>query len=705
MEKVMKLKIGNNDLIIETGKMAKQANSAVTVTYGGTMVLVTAVMSKKPRESADFLPLFVEYQEKTYAAGRIPGGFFKREGRPTEKEVLTSRLIDRPIRPLFPEGLINEVQVTAMVLSSDGENDPDILAVVGASCALNMSDIPFLCPVGAVRLGRKDGEFIVNPTYEELSVSDLDIIVCASEEGIVMIEAGANEVSEEVLIKASELGFKESQALIKLQKDFASEYGSKKQDVKLSKVDPELIAKVKELSIDKLIEINFLSSKEERVEMMDLFSKELVEKLVTDEGDVTEPGVAAALNKVEKEFVRGMVVNDKKRVDGRGFEDIRQIECNPGLLPRTHGSALFTRGQTQSLSVITLGTSSDEQMVEKLDGESQKTFMLHYNFPPFSVGEVKPMRGPGRRDIGHGALSERALKPVMPSKEEFPYTVRVVSEILESNGSSSMASTCAASLALMDAGVPIKKAVSGIAMGLVKEENGSVVLTDIAGAEDHYGDMDFKVAGTRDGVTAMQVDVKLKSGITMDIVKTAITNAKKARNVILDKMDAAIQKPSESLSEYAPRITTLKINPDKIRDIIGPGGKIIKKIIADTGVDINIEDDGTVSVASNDSAASDKALEIIKKLIEEPEVGKIYKGTVKRLMAFGAFCEILPGKEGLCHVSELSDKFVKNVEDVVKLGDEVTIKLIAIDEQGRLNLSIKQAMKTESAAGKKEDKK
>lgn len=703
MDKVMKLKIGNNDLIIETGKMAKQANSAVTVTYGGTVVLVTAVMSKKPRESADFLPLFVEYQEKTYAAGRIPGGFFKREGRPTEKEVLTSRLIDRPIRPLFPEGLINEVQITAMVLSSDGENDPDVLAVVGASCALTMSDIPFSGPVGVVRLGRKDGEFIINPTYEELSGSDLDIVVCASEEGIVMIEAGANEVPEDVLVKASEIGFKESQALIKLQKDFASKYGSKKQDVELSKVDPELITKVKELSIDKLIEINSLSSKEERVEMMDLLSKELVEKLVTDEGDVAESGVAAALNKVEKEFVRGMVVNDKKRVDGRGFEDIRPIECNPGILPRTHGSALFTRGQTQSLSVITLGTSSDEQMVERLDGEIQKSFMLHYNFPPFSVGEVKPMRGPGRRDIGHGALSERALKPVMPSKEEFPYTVRVVSEILESNGSSSMASTCSASLSLMDAGVPIKKAVSGIAMGLIKEENGSMVLTDIAGVEDHYGDMDFKVAGTRDGVTAMQVDVKLKSGITMEIVKTAIENAKKARNVILDKMDASIQKPNESLSEYAPRITTLKINPDKIRDIIGPGGKIIKKIIADTGVDINIEDDGTVAVASNDSAASDKALEIINKLIEEPEVGKIYQGTVKRIMAFGAFCEILPGKEGLCHVSELSDKFVKNVDDVVKLGDEVTIKLIAIDEQGRLNLSIKQAMKPESA-GKEEKK-
>lgn len=691
MYRSFKINIGEKDLIVEIGKMAKQASGAVTVTYGGTVVLVTAVMSREPKEEADFVPLTIEYQEKTYAAGRIPGGFFKREGRPTEREVLSARLIDRPIRPLFPEGMANDVQIMAMVISSDGENDPDVLAVFGASCALAISDIPFSGPVGAVRIGRKQDKFIINPTYAELDGSDLDIVICATTEGVIMMEAGASEVPEEVMLQAIELGFKECQALIELQKNIASECGKEKETLEFKKVSLKLLSQVKKLATARLIEISSLGSKEERVEMMGLLSKELVEKLVTEEGEIIEFDVTRALYKVEKELVRGMIINEKKRVDNRGFEDIRPIECSVEVLPRTHGSALFTRGQTQSLSVTTLGTSSDEQLIEALEGDLQKTFMLHYNFPPFSVGEVKPVRGPGRREIGHGALAERALKPVMPTKEDFPYTVRVVSDILESNGSSSMATVCAASLSLMDAGVPVKKAVGGIAMGVVKEKGDFVVLTDIAGVEDHYGDMDFKVAGTCDGITAMQVDTKLNSGITMEIIKAAIENAKKARSMVLDKMGSVISKPRESISKYAPHITTIKVNPDKIKDIIGPSGKMIRKIIAETGVTIDIEDDGTVAVASVDAKATEKAIGIINKLTEEPEVGKIYLGKVTRIMPFGAFCEILPKREGLVHISELSDKFVKNVEDEVKVGDEILVKLILIDELGRLNLSRKQA--------------
>lgn len=703
MQKKFEAKIGNKDLTIEIGRMARQANGALTITCGETIVLVTAVMSREPRPNADFFPLFIEYQEKTYAAGRIPGGFFKREGRPTGKEILSSRLIDRTIRPLFPEGMFNEVQVMAMTISSDGENDPDVLAVVGASCALAISDIPFLGPVGALRIGRKQGEFLINPTYAELAESDLDVVVCATTEGAVMIEADCKEVAEDVILEAIELGFRESQALIELQKQIASECGKQKQELEFKKIDPELLSQVKELADQKMIEIHSLSSKEERMEGMSLLSKELVEKLVTEESEVAESDIANALYKVEKELVRGMIIKEKKRVDGRGFEDVRQIDCEVGILPRTHGSALFTRGQTQSLSVITLGTSSDEQLIEALEGESKKAFMLHYNFPPFSVGEVKPVRGPGRREIGHGALAERALKPVMPSKEGFPYTVRVVSDILESNGSSSMATACAASLSLMDAGVPVKKAVGGIAIGLVKEGDDFVILTDIAGAEDHFGDMDFKVAGTADGVTAMQVDIKLKTGLTIEIIKAAMESAKKARLVVLDKMNSAISKPRESISEYAPHITTIKVSPDKIKDVIGPGGKMIKKIIADTGVTMDIEDDGTVAIASTDAQAIEKAVAMVNKITEDPEVGKIYTAKVTKVMAFGAFCEILPKKEGLVHVSELSDKFVKNVEDVVKVGDEFTVKLIAIDELGRLKLSRKQAM-LESGEAKGEAK-
>ena len=695
MKKTVKAIIGNKEIVIETGKLAKQADGAVTVSCGDTVVLVTAVMSRHIREGLDFFPLMVDYREKTYAAGRIPGGYFKREGRPTEREILTARLIDRPIRPLFPEGMANEVQIMAMVVSSDGENDPDILSIIGASSALQIAGIPYLGPLGAVKIARNGEEFIINPTYAELKESDIDIVVCAGKEGILMIESGSKEVSEDVFLKAIELGFSECQKCIALQNELAKECRKKELKAQIKELDQSLVEKVKEISLARLSEINLMPIKEERIEQMSILSQEIIDKHVTDDGDIKASDIISALNSIEKRIVRDMIIKQKKRVDKRGFDDIRAIESEVGILPRTHGSSLFTRGQTQSLSVVTLGTGSDEQSIESLEGDSKKTFMLHYNFPPFSVGEAKPIRGVGRREIGHGALAEKALQPVIPSKEEFPYTVRIVSDVLESNGSSSMATVCAGSLALMDAGVPVKRPVAGIAIGVVKEGNNSVILTDIAGLEDHYGDMDFKVAGTSEGITALQVDVKLKSGITMDIVKDAIATAKNARLSILDNMNKAISAPKGSLSQYAPRIETIKISTDKIKDIIGPGGKVIKKIIADTGVDINVDDDGTVNVASNDPVALQKAMDIIAKIVEEPVVGKIYKATVKKIMNFGAFCEILPGKEGLCHVSELSDEYVKDVEKIVKLGDEIMVKLVEIDQQGRLNLSRKKAMTKE----------
>jgi len=695
MKKTVKAMIGNKEIIIETGKLAKQADGAVTVSCGDTVVLVTAVMSRQVREGLDFFPLMVDYREKTYAAGRIPGGYFKREGRPTEREILTARLIDRPIRPLFPEGMANEVQIMAMVVSSDGENDPDILSVIGASSAVQIAGIPYLGPLGAVRIARNEEGFIINPTYAELGESDIDIVVCAGKEGILMIESGSKEVSEDVFLKAIELGFSECQKCIALQNELAKECGKKELKAQIKELDEKLMEKVKEMASARLSEINSMPIKEERIEQMAILSQEIIDRLVIDGSDVKASDITNALNSIEKKIVRDMIIKQKKRVDQRGFDDIRVIESEVGILPRTHGSSLFTRGQTQSLSVVTLGTGSDEQSIESLEGDRKKTFMLHYNFPPFSVGEAKPIRGVGRREIGHGALAERALQPVIPSKEEFPYTVRIVSDVLESNGSSSMATVCAGSLALMDAGVPVKGAVAGIAIGVVKEGKNSVILTDIAGLEDHYGDMDFKVAGTSEGITALQVDVKIKSGITMDIVKDAIAAAKNARLKILDNMNKAISVPKGSLSQYAPRIETIKISTDKIKDIIGPGGKVIKKIIADTGVDINVADDGTVNVASNDPVALKKAMDIIAKIVEEPVVGKIYKATVKKIMNFGAFCEIIPGKEGLCHVSELSDEYVKDVDSIVKLGDEIMVKLVEIDQQGRLNLSRKKAMAKE----------
>ncbi|MFQ5952136.1 MAG: polyribonucleotide nucleotidyltransferase [Candidatus Omnitrophota bacterium] len=695
MEKVS-TKIGREELTIETGKLAKQADGSVTVQYGGTVVLVTCVCSRKPRESMGFFPLTVEYQEKTFAAGKIPGGFFKREGRPSEKAILTCRMIDRPIRPLFPSGMANEVQVVATVLSSDGKNDSDMLALVGASAALSISDIPFNGPIGALRVGLVGGEFILNPAFKEMNESELDLVVVANEGSVIMLEAGSDKISEEKMLEAIKFGHESLKPLIEIQKELSKKIGKKKrEDITIAEVNEELYEKFKKKTPDELKVILQLPSKQQRTEGLDLLEKKLVE----DEGgagdEEMEMNVRLALAKVEKEVVRDYVLKNKKRVDGREFDQIRDLYSDVNILPGTHGSGLFTRGETQALAVTTLGTSSDEQIIDALEGEFMKTFMLHYNFPPFSVGEMRPMRGPGRREIGHGALAEKALKPVVPSKEEFPYTVRIVSEILESNGSSSMATVCASSLSLMATGVPVSNAVSGIAMGLIKEGDDYAILTDIAGAEDHFGDMDFKAAGTKDGVTAVQMDLKIE-GISYDILKEAFEKAKKARLEILDHMSKTIAEPQKEISPNAPRIVTIKVKVDKIRDVIGPGGKVIRKIIADTGADINIEDDGTCQVASADKESLDKAVGMIEDIIQEPEVGKVYEGKITKIMAFGAFCEFIPGQEGLIHVSELSDKYVKEVADVVKEGQIVKVKLIGIDEQNRVKLSIKQVEEDKS---------
>jgi len=684
----LKIKFGRHDLILGTGSLAKQANGSVTIQYAGTVVLVTVCMSKEPREGRDFFPLTVEYQEKTYAAGRIPGGFFKREGRPSESEILTARLIDRPIRPLFPKGLFNEVQIMAIVLSSDGENDPDILALIGASAALSISDIPFYGPLACCRVGRVNSQFILNPTYAELEQSDLEVIVTVNAKGIVMLESKAKEVSEEVYLEAVKFGMENIQEILHLQEEFTRKFGKEKAQIQFKEIAPELKKKVGQLAKERLKEVYVLSKKEEREEGVRLLAKELESKL-TEEGYLAED-IKMALVEVEQEEVRKKIIEEGLRVDGRGFKDVRPVSCAVSVLPCTHGSSIFTRGQTQSLAVTTLGTGEDEQMVEALEGEKYKSFMLHYSFPPFSVGETAPVRGPGRREIGHGALAEKALLAVMPAKEKFPYTIRVVSEILESNGSSSMATVCASTLSLMDAGVPIKDAVAGIALGLIKEENKTVILTDIAGLEDHFGDMDLKVAGTKAGVTAVQMDLKI-DGISIDLLNACLCQAREGRFFILEKMSSVLNSPRQELSSYAPRIEVLKINTEKIGELIGPGGKNIKAIIAATGASIDIKDDGTVLVGSNEAAKSDEAIRMIKAITDDIEVGRIYIAKVKRIMPFGAFCEIAPRKEGLVHVSELSDHFVKNAEEVVKIGDEIKVKVVGIDELGRINLSKKQA--------------
>lgn len=690
---------GEQNLVLETGKLAKQANAAVTVTCGGTVVLATVCMSKKPKEGVDFFPLMVEYQEKTYAAGKIPGGFFKREGRPTQKEILTSRLIDRPLRPLFPEGFYNEVQVTATVLSSDGENDPDILAIVGASAAAHISDIPFGGPLGAVRVGYIDDQFILNPTYAQREKSEFDLVVAGLRGGVVMMEGEANQIPEAKIIEAIRFAFEKLQPLLDIQDKFRKQVGTEKAKVTLFKSPDELKKKIAQMASSKLRQIYNIADKQQREEALGALLDELTLDMTLfasykiNDKEVGKGDIKLIFDQIEYDEVRRLIFEEGKRADGRGIKDIRAISGEVGLIPRTHGSGLFTRGQTQSLGLVTLGTRKDEQMVEALNGVFYNNFMLHYNFPSFSVGETKPMRGPGRREIGHGALAAKALKAVMPPKEKFPYTVRVVSEILESNGSSSMASVCAGSLSLMDAGVPISSTVAGISIGLVTQGKDWRLLTDIMGLEDHFGDMDFKIAGTDQGVTAIQLDIKIQS-IALEILEKGVAQAKEARSIILQKMNSVIAQPKPDISPFAPRIVTVHIPTEKIGEIIGPGGKTIKKIIEATGVEsIDIEDDGSVLIASMDNESAQKALRYVNGLIEVPEIGKIYDAEVVKIANFGAFCEFLPGKQGLVHVSELSDKYVKDVNQAVKLGDRFKVKVIEIDEMKRVNLSKKQAEK------------
>ncbi len=689
-------KMGSGELIIETGRMAKQSDGAVMVQYGGTVVLTTAVEAKELKEDQDFFPLTVDYREKTYAAGKIPGGFFKREGRPSEKEILTSRLIDRPLRPLFPEHYYHEVQIMSTVLSVDGETNPDVLSIIGASTALMISQIPFEIPIGAVRVGSIGGKFVANPTYAQLEESALDLVLAATDENIVMIEGGASELPEEAMNQAIQFGHEQVKALTALQRELVKKCGRQKRKPEPKLIPEEIQKKVKAHVKNRFLPIFRLKMKEERIAKREELYQEVLGLFDAASPDFNERVIETVFHDYEQNEVRTLIIDKGERPDGRGFKDIRTITCEVGLLPRTHGSALFTRGETQSLAVTTLGSGRDEQKIDALEGEQFKRFMLHYNFPPFSVGEVKPNRGPGRREIGHGALAERAIYAVMPNEEEFPYVVRVVSDILESNGSSSMATVCSATLALMDAGVPIKAPVSGIAMGLVKEENKWRVLTDIAGIEDHLGDMDFKVAGTQKGITSIQMDIKI-GGVTAEILKTALQDAKEARLKILDLMIKTISAPRKELSNYAPRITTLRINPEKIGELIGPGGKNIRKIIEESGATVDIEDDGRVIVASTDAKASEIAIQRISAITEEAQVGKIYQARARKIMPFGVFCEILPGTDGLVHVSELADGFVKRVEDHVKVGDVFPVKVLAVDEQGKISLSRKQALQeTES---------
>jgi polyribonucleotide nucleotidyltransferase len=678
-------------LSIETGRLAKQAGGAALVQYGETVVLVTATASQSAREGIDFFPLTCDYVEKTFAAGKIPGGFFKREGRQAEKEILTSRLIDRPIRPLFPKGFVCETQVIATVLSHDRENDPDMISILGASAALTLSDIPFKEPIAAVRLGRIGNEFVVNLTQSQLPQTSLNLVVAGSRDAILMVEGGAQVLPDGLMLEALFYAHEALQPLIALQEELQKVAGKTKRVVQVPAADPALDAQVRELAEAKLREALAKTVKQERYAALDAVHTEIIEKLGGDQPE-RRKAVGALVDKLKKEYVRQAILKTGKRIDGRGLADVRPITCEVGVLPRTHGSALFTRGETQALAVTTLGTSSDEQKIDALTGEYYKRFMLHYNFPPYSTGEVKFLRGPGRREIGHGALAERALAPVVPDESEFPYTIRVVSEVLESNGSSSMASVCGGSLSMMQAGVPVKAAVAGVAMGLIKEGDDVAVLSDILGDEDHLGDMDFKVAGTRDGVTALQMDNKI-GGVTREVMQQALEQARTSRLHILDIMDGALKAPAPELSVHAPRIVTIKIKQDRIRDLIGPGGKTIRGIVEDTGCKIDVQDDGTVLVASADGEAMKRALEWIRSLTAEAEIGKIYRGTVRRIVDFGAFVEIMPGTDGLVHISQLANERVRAVSDVLKEGDVIDVKVLEIDKSGKIRLSRKEALK------------
>ena len=682
---------------METGRLARQAGGAVYVQFGETALLVTATASRAPREGIDFFPLTCDYVEKTFAAGKIPGGFFKREGRPAEKEILTSRLIDRPVRPLFPKGFNCETQVIATVLSHDRENDPDVVAMVAASAALSLSDIPWHGPIAAVRLGRIGGRFVVNPTTSDLADSELNLIVAGSRDALVMVEGGARMLSDALMLDALYSAHEALQPLIAMQDELCRAAGKPKRSVTPSAVEAELEAKVREAALPKLREALAKPVKQERYAALDGVHDELQQALGGDDPDRRKT-VGSIVDKVKKHVVREAILGEGRRLDGRALADVRPITCEVDVLPRTHGSAVFTRGETQALVVTTLGTSSDEQKIDALIGEQYKKFMLHYNFPPFSTGEVKFLRSPGRREIGHGALAERALTPVLPEEGDFPYTVRIVSEVLESNGSSSMATVCGGSLSLMQAGVPVKASVAGVAMGLIKDADRVAVLSDILGDEDHLGDMDFKVAGTRDGVTALQMDIKI-GGVTRAIMQTALEQARASRLHILEIMDRAIAGPRAELSVHAPRIVTLRIKVDRIRDLIGPGGKTIRGIIEETGVKIDVEDDGTVYVASADGVSMQRAIDRIRGLTAEAEIGRIYRGTVRRVVDFGAFVEIMPGTDGLVHISQLAHERVKQVTDVVKEGDVIDVKVLEIDKSGKIRLSRKEALKDQGQGG------
>ncbi|MBN2289648.1 MAG: polyribonucleotide nucleotidyltransferase [Candidatus Glassbacteria bacterium] len=688
--------IGGRTLSIETGHVAKQAHGSALVRYGDTMILATVVASKEPKENCNFLPLFVDYRERSYAGGKIPGGFFKREGRPGEREILSARMIDRPIRPLFPKGYNHELMVMVTVLSSDQENQADILGSIGASCALSLSHIPLETSVAAVRMGLVDGNYLINPTYSQLEQSQLDLVVTGTRNDIIMVEGAAKELSDTKVLGALKEAHKGILEVLEMIEQITELAGVPKKQFVPQEVDRSLEDKVRSMVDDPLSEILRIPEKQQREESLEALVKKTVENL-SEKYPESSAAISGLIGEIEKNKMRRMVIEQKQRIDGRKTDEIREITCEVGALPRVHGSAIFTRGQTQALVSATLGTGLDSQVVDGIEQqEYRKTFMLHYNFPSFSVGEVSIPRGPGRREIGHGVLAERAVKPIIP-EDDFPYTIRLVSDILESNGSSSMATVCGSSLALMDAGVPIKKAVAGIAMGLIHEPDGTAILSDILGVEDHLGDMDFKVSGTREGLTAFQLDSKI-GGISLDVLESAMKQACAGYNYILDVMDRTISSPRAAISPYAPRIVTIKIDPDKIREVIGPGGKMIRKICEESGAKIDIEDDGTVLIASVDEKACQIAVERIEEIAGDPEIGKIYNSQVKTVTSFGAFVEFMPGREGLVHISELQRERVHDIDKVVKVGDRFKVKLIGIDKQNRTKLSkIAAEMEEESS--------
>ena len=697
MERV-EIELDGRSISLEAGDLARQAGGAVIARQGDTMVLVSATMASSPREGIDFFPLTVDYREKTYAAGKIPGGFFKREARPSDLETLTCRLIDRPIRPLFPDGFRNETQIVCFVVSHDEVNPADVIALTGASAALMISDIPFETPIAGARIGRINGSFVFNPTHEESEQSDIQLLMAGTADGIVMVEAGANEASEDEMMSALEFGHERIKKLIDLQIQLKSLISKEKLQVEKEEIDNTLVERVSNIR-PKLESAMQIVSKQERSEAIKQAKKDMEDE-VNPEGDDTLKGPLGNLfHDLEKDVVRKLILEKQKRVDGRNLDEVRPISIKPGYLPRAHGSAVFTRGETQALVSTTLGTKVDEQRLDTLELKGTKHFYLHYNFPAFCTGETKFIGGPGRREIGHGMLAERSLVPILPNRDSFPYSIRIVSDILESNGSSSMASVCGGSLSLMDAGVPIKNPVAGIAMGLIKEGDQAAILSDILGSEDHLGDMDFKVAGTQNGITALQMDIKI-AGLDKDLMARALRQAKEGRLHILGEMSKALEAPRPSLSKYAPRIITMRVPTDKIRDIIGPGGKVIREIVDKTGVSIDIEDSGLVSIASSDEEAANKAIEHIENLIQEVEVGKIYLGTVKKIVEFGAFVEIFPGTDGLVHISQICDRRIKSVSDEIQEGDEVKVKVIDVDQRGKVKLSRKDALQENANTAK-----